>query len=292
MDGIKEMCQKRLLADNEKIIYIIISGCGGVMFLKHFYSMIGKTDTRLIERLIDNGIIKVKQIGRNKVIIVKHIAYRHFGLSTKSPRLTSKHLLHSALLCEMLIHTYFDNTEKMLKILQQGNFCYYAVENSLNFLNRVYCFMNGKSADTSTLKLYLDELKEKTEFLKSSTKGRKDTLKKTACQTTDLLIMRNNNIYVRYADYTENTLHIHLAIFLHQNNADKLIRNIKKSLEAVSSMFYGITTRVIFDVYSLNDKSGYIENKIFRQFPDENIRFHWYNVKNRLFSGIDVEKWL
>ena len=236
MDGIKEMCQKRLLADNEKIIYIIIWGCGGVMFLKHFYSMLGKTDTKLIERLIDNGIIKVKQIGRNKVIIARHIAYCYFELSTKSPRLTSKHLLHSALLCEMLIHTYFDNTEKMVKILQQGNFCYYAVENSLNFLNRVYCFMNGKSADTSTLKLYLDELAEKTEFLKSSTKGRKDTLKKNACQTTDLLIMRNNNIYIKYADYTDSMLQVHLAIFQYQNNADKLIRNIKKSLEAVSSM--------------------------------------------------------
>ena len=69
MDGIKEMCQKRLLADNEKIIYIIIWGCGGVMFLKHFYSMLGKTDTRLIERLIDNGIIKVKQIGRKQLAI-------------------------------------------------------------------------------------------------------------------------------------------------------------------------------------------------------------------------------
>ena len=292
MDGIKEMCQKKLLADNEKIIYLIISGCGGVMFMKHFYSMIGKTDTRLIDRLIDNGIIKVKQIGRNKVIIAKHTAYRHFGLSTKSPRLTSKHLLHSALLCEMLIHTYFDNTEKMVKILQQGNFCYYAVENSLNFLNRVYCFMNGKSADTSTLKLYLDELKEKTEFLKSSTKGRKDTLKKTACQTTDLLILRNNNIYVHYADYTENTLQIHLAIFQYQNNTEKLIRNIKKSLEAVSSMMYGIPTRVIIDVYSLNEKSEFLQKKVFNSFPDENIRFHWYNVKNRLFSGIDVEKWL
>ena len=56
MDGIKEMCQKKLLADNEKIIYVIISGCGGVMFLKHFYSMLGKTDTRLIERLIDKYI--------------------------------------------------------------------------------------------------------------------------------------------------------------------------------------------------------------------------------------------
>ena len=79
MDGIKEMCQKKLLADNEKIIYIIIWGCGGVMFLKHFYNMLGKTDTKLLERLIYNDIIKVKQIGRNKVVIARHTAYCYFG---------------------------------------------------------------------------------------------------------------------------------------------------------------------------------------------------------------------
>ena len=104
--------------------------------------------------------------------------------------------------------------------------------------------------------------------------------------------MRNNNIYVRYADYTDSMLQVHLAIFQYQNNAEKLIRNIKKSLEAVSSMFYGIPTRVIIDVYFLNEKSEFLQKKVFNNFPDENIRFHWYNVKNRLFSGIDVEKWL
>ena len=102
----------------------------------------------------------------------------------------------------------------------------------------------------------------------------------------------SKNTSTLYADYTDSMLQVHLAIFHYQNNADKLIRNIKKSLEAVSSMMYGIPTRVIIDVYSLNEKSEFLQKKVFNNFPDENIRFHWYNVKNRLFSGIDVEKWL
>ncbi len=292
MDGIKEMCQKKLLADNEKIIYIIILGCGGVMFLKHFRQLTNTKDTKLIDKLADNGIIKIKQVGRNKVVIARYTAYCYLGLKSKSAKITSKHLLHSALLCEMLIHTYHGNIDKMIKVLKQSNFQYYSIEDSQNFINRVMCFMADKSANTSTLQSFLDEIKEKTEFLKSSTKGRKETLNKSDCQTSDLLILRNNSVYIHFADYIDGTLQIHIAIYQHQNNPDKLIRNIKKAYNLFGAMLYGIRSKIYIDVYSLNDKSEYTENKIFRQFPNENISFHWYSVKNRLFSGIDVEKWL
>ena len=292
MDEIKLMVQNKLFKDYNEILYILVFGCGGIMFLKHFNSLTEKKDVKLIQKLIDNDIIKMKQIGRNKIIVARHITYCFFGLKHKSPRLTSKHLLHTALLCEMLLRKYSKNTDKIVKILKQSNFQYYSVSNSLNFINRVYCFMNTKNADTSTLKIYLDELTEKTIYIENSTKGRKDKLEKSNIQTTDILSLRNNDIFFHYADYSENTLQIHIVMFLHHNRTNKVIDNIRKIIELVNNMMYGLNFKIFIDIHSLNDKSEYLQTKVKNNYPDENIMFHYYNVKNQLFSGIDISKWL
>ncbi len=75
MDEIKSMVQNKLFKDYNKILYILVFGCGGIMFLKHFNSLTEKKDVKLIQNLIDNNIIKMKQIGRNKIIIARHITY-------------------------------------------------------------------------------------------------------------------------------------------------------------------------------------------------------------------------
>lgn len=300
----EKFIQEELLKRNNKLFFIILYGCGGVIFLKHFYHLLGHRDTSLLQKMIDSKLIKIKRVGKNQVVILKYAVFCHFNLPNKSIKFTDNRLLHSALFCEMMLHTF--NSDELVKIeqlLNQSNFAFFHPRNSYYILNRIYSFLSSKNeGDLTALKYSLKELNEKICFIESSTKGRKNKLPEKTVKTDDLLTLKSNDIYVKGADYKEGTIRLHVAVLATDKTADKIIRAIIKAETALNDMLSGINIKLYFDIYSLEEKSSKIENKVYtiiiRQQPlkedsyKETIRFHWYNCKNRLFSGIDINKWL
>lgn len=222
MDRIDNLLKEELLKQNNKIFFVIIYACGGVMFLKHFYELLGKQDKKLLQRMIDAKLLKTKRLGKSYIIIGKYSLYQHFGLQNKSIVLTSKRILHSALVAEMLIHTYGNDLNRIEKMLRAGNFLYFSTEDSLNFLNRIYCFMVlKKSYELSVLHGSIKEHENKVNFYNNCRKGKRDKLEKVEFCEEDLFTLRSKDIYMRYADFKGDTLRIYVAILSNGKRIDK-----------------------------------------------------------------------
>lgn len=304
MNEIDRFIQEELLSRNKKIFFIILYGCGGVVFLKHFYEILGHKNTSLMQKFIDYKLIKLKRVGKNQVVILKHAVYCYFNLENKTIKFTDNRLLHSALLCELILHTYIHcDKNEIEKLLLQSNFCYFAPRNSFNILNRIYTFMSNKNeGDLTVLFWSLKELEEKIQFIKTSSKGRKDKLPKKSYKTDDLLTLKSNDIYIKNLDYKAGAICLYVAIFATEKTADKIVQAILKAETALTDMLAGINIKIFYDIYSLNERSEYLENKVYRNLIKgdernnekykENVKYHWYNCKNSLFSGIDIKKWL
>lgn len=100
-------------------------------------------------------------------------------LDNKTIILTSKRILHSALVAEMLIRTYGSDLNRIERMLKAGNFFYFSPRNSLYFLNHIYSFMElKKSCDLAVLQGSIKEHEKKVNFFEGSRKGRKDKLEK------------------------------------------------------------------------------------------------------------------
>lgn len=305
MDKIDKLLKEELLKQNSKIFFIILYVFGGVMFLKHFYELLGKQDKKLLQRMIDVKLLKTKRLGKSCIIIAKYSLYQYFGLENKSIVLTSKRILHSALVAEMLIHTYGNDLNRIEKMLRAGNFQYFSPEDSLNFLNRIYCFLELKKRyNLSVLQGSIKEHQNKVNFYKSSRKGKKDKLDKGEFFEEDLFALRSKDIYMRYADFKGDTLRIYVAILSNGKRTDKVVEAINKSELTLQYMLEGINIKICFDIYSLDEKSEYLEsrvkanllkikgNELKEDYYSDTINFHWYNSRKTLFSGIDICKWL
>ena len=306
MNEIQEKIQGDLMKRYHRQLYVVLLGGGGVIFRSHFMKLLGDDSEYVLKMMIDHNIVKQKRVGKNYVIVLKHAVYSRYQCPNKNAKLTSKRLLHSALLFEMLIRTYgADGIIKMEKLLYMSNLPYYSLHNSLDILTRIYSFLTYKGeGDLSSLKWSIDRTSKKIEFLKQSTKGRKGTLERIETRFEDLLTLRSNSVYTLYASNTDNGLELHFGIFAINKTADKISEAITKSERTVSDLFGGIDIKCVFNVYSLCERSARTENKVLNNlmflkgnelkgdYYKENVRFFWYNCKNRLFSSIDIDKWL
>ena len=156
----------------------------------------------------------------------------------------------------------------------------------------------------ATLKWSIDRTSKKIEFMKQSTKGRKGTLERIETRFEDLLTLRSNGVYTLYASNRDDALELHFGIFAIGKGADKITEAITKAEKVVDEVFGGININCVFNVYSLCERSERTEKKVHsnlmflkgnelkEDYYKENVRFFWYNCKNRLFSGIDIDKWL
>lgn len=306
MNDIQLKIQGDLMKRYHRQLYVVLLGGGGVIFRSHFMKLLGDDAEYVLKMMIDHNIVKQKRIGKNFVIVLKHAVYCRYQFPNKNAKLTSKRLLHSALLFEMLIRTYeADGIIKMEKLLCMSNLPYYTLDNSLNILTRIYSYLTYKGdEDLATLKWSIDRTSKKIEFMKQSTKGRKGTLERIETRFEDLLTLRSNDIYTLYASNTDNSLELYLGIFAINKGADKISEAITKAEKVVDDLFGGINIKCVFNVYSLCERSERTEKKVHsnlmflkgnelkEDYYKENIHFFWYNCKNRLFSGIDIDKWL
>ena len=306
MNEIQEKIQGDLMKRYHRQLYVVLLGGGGVIFRSHFMKLLGEDAEYVLKMMINHNIVKQKRVGRNFVIVLKHAVYCHYQFPNKNAKLTSKRLLHSALLFEMLIRNYgADGIIKMEKLLCMSNLPYYSLHNSLDILTRIYSFLTYKGEeDLSSLKWSIDRISKKIEFMKQSTKGRKGTLERIETRFEDLLTLRSNSVYTLYASDNGGTLELHFGVFAINKTADKISEAITKAENVVGDLFGGINIKCVFGVYSLCERSARTEQKVFSNlmllkgnelkgdYYKENVRFYWYNCKNRLFSGIDINKWL
>lgn len=306
MNEIQEKIQVDLMKCYHRQLYVVLLGGGGVIFRSHFMKLLGNDAEYVLKMMIQHNIVKQKRVGKNFVIVLKHAVYCRYQFPNKNAKLTSKRLLHSALLFEMLIRTYgADGIIKMEKLLCMSNLPYYHLDNSLNILTRIYSYLTYKGdEDLATLKWSIDRTSKKIEFVKQSTRGRKGTLERIETRFEDLLTLRSNNVYTLYARNKDDALELNFGIFAINKGADKISEAITKAEKVVDSLFGSISIKCVFNVYSLCERSERTEKKVLSNlmflkgnelkgdYYKENVRFYWYNCKNRLFSGIDIDKWL
>lgn len=102
--------------------------------------------------------------------------------------------------------------------------------------------------------------------------------------------------------YVDDTLIFQMALFANNKDSDKISEIIHRTEVALADMMGGLNIKFIFDIYSLSPKNSATENKVLRnllsikgneqkeEFYKNNITYHWYNRKNTLFSGVDLDK--
>lgn len=95
-----------------------------------------------------------------------------------------------------------------------------------------------------------------------------------------------------------------MALFANNKDSDKISEIIHRTEVALADMMGGLNTKYVLDIYNLSPKNPATENKVLRnllsikgneqkeEFYKNNITYHWYNRKNTLFLGIDLDKWL
>ncbi len=99
----------------------------------------------------------------------------------------------------MLIQTYSTDLNRIERMLKSGNFRYFSPEDSLHFLNRIYCFMElKKNYDLSVIQGCIKEHEKKVNFYENSRKGKKDKLENNKFHSEDLFTLRSKDIYMRY----------------------------------------------------------------------------------------------
>lgn len=306
MNDIQLKIQGDLMKRYHRQLHLVLYGGGGVIFRYHFKALLGDDADYALKMMIEHNIVKQKRIGRNYVVILKHAVYCRYQYPNKNAKLTSKRLLHSALLFEMLIRTHgADSLSTMEQLMASSNLPYYIMDNSLNILTRTYSYLIHKGdEDLASLKWSIDRTSKKIEVIKNSRIVRQGQLERIETRFEDLLTLRSNGIYTMYVSDTDKGLEIHFAIFAIDKGADKITEAITKAENVVGDLFGGINIKCVFGVYSLCERSARTEQKVFSNlmflkgnelkgdYYKENVRFYWYNCKNRLFSGIDINKWL
>lgn len=115
---------------------------------------------------------------------------------------------------------------------------------------------------------------------------------------------RNNDVYIKYVDSHGKILRIAMVIYATNRNADKISDLILKTETAFIDTFGDMELAPTYEILSLNERAETTEKKVFRnlvKLPENAMRedyfknvviFRWYGCKNKLFSGIDIDKWL
>ena len=161
-----------------------------------------------------------------------------------------------------------------------------------------------KCYDLTVIQASIKEHEKKVKFFEGSRRGKRDKLEKDNFQSEDLFTLKSKDIYMRYADYKDDMLRIYVAFLVSGKGTNKIVDAINKCEKALEYMFDGINIKIYFDIYSLNEKSTSIENRVKESllkikgnelkedYYNDAITFHWYNSRKILFSGIDIDKWL
>lgn len=306
-NGTLKRAKLELMKKNFKLLSIILYGCGGVIFQSQFFRILGRKNISLLEDFKECNLVRTKKIGNNNVIALKNAVFQYFNLPNKCTRLTANRLQHSAILCEMLLYLYGDgNIDAMESAIRCSNLGYFCPERSLQILKviREHFEPQYTEDELSALSWAIERHKEKTAFVKGSMKGRKETLPAPTVPYIDLLTLKGNDVYLREADSHGKVLRLYMAIFATGKDAAQIAELIRKTEQSLSDTFGVMEIQYSFEIFSLTEHLVATENRIFNNLMtfSENtgkedfyrniLSYHWFNCKNHLFSGIDIDKWL
>lgn len=307
MKNVLNYTQRLLFKHYNKIFFIILYGCGGVIFQKHLYELIGKRDNNLLKEMVDNRLVRINRLGKNNVIILKYAVFRLFNLPNKCVRLTTSKLIRSATVCELLLNTFSSGeVENMEKFIRSSNIPYFRPEFDYELLQviREHFEPQYTASKLSTLDWAIKHHKEKADFIKASQKGRKEKMPEKTIKYDDFIILRNNDVYIKQVDSHGKIFRIAMVIFATNKKADKISDLILKTETALIDTFGDMEFVPTYEILSLNEKMETTEKKVFRnltRLPENTMKedyfkkvviFRWYGSKNKLFSGIDIDKWL
>ena len=306
--GLKNRIKRKLLQDNIKLFSIILYGCGGAIFQSHLFKIIGRRNDRLLTDLQECNLVRIKKVGKNNVILLKHAVFSHFGLQNKSVRLSGQRLINSSAMIESLIRTYGSgNIDAIETAVRCTNYGYFAPERTAQMLEVIYDYFTPLYTrdELSTLAWAVERHNEKLAFIKASEKGRRNKLPASSVPYTDLYALRNSGVFIKGdMDAHGKTLRLNLAILTTGKSAAQIAALIHKAELALSDTFGEIALTYTFELLNLADRSEGTEARIFKNlltfqgnagkedFYKKIVIFRWFNCKNRLFSGIDIEKWL
>ena len=285
------------LEKHDTALRLLIYGFGGVIFKNQFKEITGEKNDNLVNFLVEHKFIKTVKLNKNTLLVARYKLYSHFGLKNKSSVCSGKRILHSSLYAEILIRCHSADERYIKKSLHAGTVCYYAPEDALNLLTRVEAHAQKHGHDTQYLSSSIDEMRRKVEFCKSRTKGNKDTLNKSEVskETKDILVLKDNGVYVLGVNYDGEYI-FDVGIFAHTLRLDKVIRQIQLSDSVIKSTFYGLPVKINITVYShFPENKGYSARteKILKEKNYSNtVKFIFFDSKRKLFSGIDINKWL
>ncbi len=286
------------LEKHDTVLNLLVYGFGGVVFKNQFNEIAGEKNDNLINFLIDNKYIKTVKINKNTLIVARYKLYSHFGLKNKSSVVSGKRILHSSLYAEILIRCHLSDERYIKKSLHAGTISFYAPEDALNLLTRITAHAKKHGHDIQYLSSSVDEIKRKVDFCKSKTKGKKDTLKKSAIskETKDILVLKDNGVYIMGVSYDGEEYYFDVGVFAHTLRFDKVIKQLYLSDAVIRSTFYGLPVKINISVYShFPENKGYVvrTEKVLQENNFSNaVNFMFFDSKRKLFSGIDINKWL
>ena len=114
-------------------------------------------------------------------------------------------------------------------------------------------------------------------------------------ETKDILVLKDNGVYIMGANYDGEYI-FDVGIFAHTLRLDKVIRQIQLADSVIKSTFYGLPVKINITVYShFPENKGYSNRteKILKEKNYSNtVKFIFFDSKRKLFSGIDINKWL
>lgn len=285
------------LEKNKTVLSLLIYGFGGVVFQNQFNQLAGVKNTDLIDFLKEHNYIKIVKLNRNNLIVARYKLYKHFGLNNKSTVISGKRILHSSLYAEILIRCHASDERYIAKSLHAGTMCFYSPEDSLNLITRVKTHAEKHGHNTKYLSGSIDDIKAKVDFYKNKTKGSKATLTRSAVAKNekDILVLKDNSIYIMGANYDNESYIFDVAIFVHSLRFDKLIRQLTMTDKVIKTTFLGLPIKINITVYShIPENKGYeakAKNYYNKNFNNK-LNLIFFDTKRKLFSGIDINNLL
>lgn len=286
------------LEKHDTALSLLIYGFGGVIFKNQFKEITGEKNDNLVNFLVEHKYIKTVKLNKNTLLVARYKLYSHYGLKNKSSVVSGKRILHSSLYGEILIRCHSADERYIKKSLHAGTVCYYSPEDALNLLTRVSAHAEKHGHDIQYLSSSIDEIRSKVNFCKSRTKGNRETLKKSAIakETKDILVLKDNGIYILGVNYDGENYIFEVGIFAHTLRFDKIIKQLLLSDRVIKSTFYGLPVKLNITVYShFPENKGYSARteKVLKEKNYTNtVKFMFFDSKRKLFSGIDINKWL
>ncbi|MBQ6935112.1 MAG: hypothetical protein IJN49_01060 [Clostridia bacterium] len=286
------------LDKHKTVLKLLIYGFGGVVFESQFKEIAGVRNNDLVNFLTEHKYIKVVKINKNNLIVARNKLYKNFGLENKSSVLSGKRVLHSSLYAEILIRCHASDERYIEKSLHAGTMSFYSPEDALNLITRVKAHAEKHGFNTEYLSGSIDDISAKVDFFKKKTKGSKTTLSKSpvAKSTKDILVLKDNSTYIMGVNFDKANYIFDVAVFSDALNFGKIIRQVFTADKVIRTTFFGLPVKISITVYShFPENKGLVaktQNYLKSKSYENEVNFKFFDTKRKLFSGIDINKWL